>query len=48
MDEPEHVMVYNRQRLDRFLSRQFPTVEVTAMRDANHRAPILCGRVMRR
>ena len=47
MDEPEHVMIYDESKLKRFLAKHFEGIDVVSMRDANHRAPILCARVTR-
>lgn len=47
IDEPEHVMIYDQAKLQAFLARHFPSVEVTSIRDANHAAPVLCARARR-
>jgi len=45
IDEPEHVIVYTRESLRRFLGRHFVVDRVESMRDANHASPILFAQV---
>jgi SAM-dependent methyltransferase len=45
IDTPEHVIVYDRTSLERFLGKHFATVRVEEMRDANHGMPILFAEV---
>ena len=48
IDEPEHVIRYNRDSLSRFLARHFRVVAVETMQDANFPMSILFAQVRRR
>ena len=48
IDEPEHVIRYNRNSLSRFLNRHFQDVVVETMQDANLPMSILFAQVARR
>ena len=48
IDEPEHVICYNRNSLSRFLARHFQVVSVETMQDANFPISILFAQVRRR
>lgn len=41
IDEPEHVIKYNRDSLPQFLSRHFEVLSVQSIRDTNHEMPVL-------
>ncbi len=48
IDEPEHVIVYTRDRLAGFLGKHFRVESVEGMCDANHASPILFAQVSNR
>ena len=48
ISEPEHVIMYNRDTLRRFLSRTFDVVSVESMKDANYEMSILFAHVRAR
>ena len=48
IDEPEHVMVYSRDKLAAFLARYFIVETVSSMKDDNHEAPVLFAEVRKR
>ena len=47
IDEPEHVIRYNRELLRAFLAKTFDIVSIETMRDANYEIPILFAHVRR-
>ncbi|MDP1652031.1 MAG: class I SAM-dependent methyltransferase [Rhodocyclaceae bacterium] len=48
IDEPEHVIVYSRDKLAAFLGKYFAVDSIDSIKDANHRMPILFAEVSKR
>jgi ubiquinone/menaquinone biosynthesis C-methylase UbiE len=45
IDEPEHVIKYNRKTFESFLNRHFDNVSVEIIKDQNFAMPVLLGHV---
>jgi len=47
IDEPEHVMKYSRDSLEKFLSKYFRILTLESIRDENHGVPVLFAEVQK-
>lgn len=48
IDEPEHVIKYTRDSLEKFLSRTFDIISIESMRDTNFPMSVLFAQVRKR